>query len=185
MGGVLSALFRGAMRFTARKYAGGVRRRSLQRVRASPLIHTTGPIHRAGLDNALFGRRVCESARTAKVATMRPSRHRSRWLDPRLFKTARRRQSPGFEESPKADLACAPFRRHSRALAVSLGLEEGLNSVGNGGKITKAHRDTDVFICKLRKKLATASGGKDYIETVWGRGYVMREQAETAARICA
>jgi two-component system cell cycle response regulator CtrA len=27
----------------------------------------------------------------------------------------------------------------------------------------------DVFICKLRKKLANASGGKDYIETVWGR----------------
>ena len=30
----------------------------------------------------------------------------------------------------------------------------------------------DVFICKLRKKLANASGGKDYIETIWGRGYV-------------
>ena len=30
----------------------------------------------------------------------------------------------------------------------------------------------DVFICKLRKKLANASDGKDYIETVWGRGYV-------------
>jgi two-component system cell cycle response regulator CtrA len=41
----------------------------------------------------------------------------------------------------------------------------------------------DVFICKLRKKLANASGGKDYIETVWGRGYIMREQAEAAARI--
>ena len=27
-----------------------------------------------------------------------------------------------------------------------------------------------VFICKLRKKLANASDGKDYIETVWGRG---------------
>ncbi|GJD44864.1 Cell cycle response regulator CtrA [Methylobacterium cerastii] len=33
----------------------------------------------------------------------------------------------------------------------------------------------DVFVCKLRKKLATASGGKNYIETVWGRGYVLRE----------
>ncbi|TXN29096.1 response regulator transcription factor [Methylobacterium sp. WL119] len=33
----------------------------------------------------------------------------------------------------------------------------------------------DVFMCKLRKKLATASGGKNYIETVWGRGYVLRE----------
>ena len=30
----------------------------------------------------------------------------------------------------------------------------------------------DVFICKLRKKLANASNGKNYIETVWGRGYV-------------
>ena len=28
----------------------------------------------------------------------------------------------------------------------------------------------DVFICKLRKKLANASNGKDYIKTVWGRG---------------
>ena len=43
----------------------------------------------------------------------------------------------------------------------------------------------DVFICKLRKKLASASGGKDYIETVWGRGYVMREQEEVDARISA
>ncbi len=33
----------------------------------------------------------------------------------------------------------------------------------------------DVFICKLRKKLSNASGHKDYIETVWGRGYMMRE----------
>ena len=35
----------------------------------------------------------------------------------------------------------------------------------------------DVFICKLRKKLANAAGGKNYIETVWGRGYVLRENA--------
>jgi len=33
----------------------------------------------------------------------------------------------------------------------------------------------DVFICKLRKKLATATGGDNYIETVWGRGYVLRD----------
>jgi len=33
----------------------------------------------------------------------------------------------------------------------------------------------DVFICKLRKKLSTATGGENYIETVWGRGYVLRE----------
>jgi two-component system cell cycle response regulator CtrA len=33
----------------------------------------------------------------------------------------------------------------------------------------------DVFICKLRKKLAVATGGDHYIETVWGRGYVLRD----------
>lgn len=35
----------------------------------------------------------------------------------------------------------------------------------------------DVFICKLRKKLAEATGGHNHIETVWGRGYVLREPA--------
>jgi two-component system cell cycle response regulator CtrA len=33
----------------------------------------------------------------------------------------------------------------------------------------------DVFVCKLRKKLAQAAGGENYIETVWGRGYVLRD----------
>jgi two-component system cell cycle response regulator CtrA len=37
----------------------------------------------------------------------------------------------------------------------------------------------DVFICKLRKKLATA-GGADLIGTVWGRGYVLREPSDRA-----
>ena len=43
----------------------------------------------------------------------------------------------------------------------------------------------DVFICKLRKKLANASSGKNYIETVWGRGYVLREPSEDEAKIPA
>jgi two-component system cell cycle response regulator CtrA len=43
----------------------------------------------------------------------------------------------------------------------------------------------DVFICKLRKRLANASGGKDYIETVWGRGYVMREHDQAEGKISA
>ena len=38
----------------------------------------------------------------------------------------------------------------------------------------------DVFICKLRKKLSLACGGDNYIETVWGRGYVLREVDEVA-----
>ncbi len=33
----------------------------------------------------------------------------------------------------------------------------------------------DVFICKLRKKLSLATGGENHIETVWGRGYVLRD----------
>jgi two-component system cell cycle response regulator CtrA len=37
----------------------------------------------------------------------------------------------------------------------------------------------DVFICKLRKKLAAAADGKEYIETVWGRGYVLRDPSDS------
>jgi two-component system, cell cycle response regulator CtrA len=33
----------------------------------------------------------------------------------------------------------------------------------------------DVFVCKLRKKLADSSGGTNYIDTVWGRGYMLKE----------
>ena len=39
----------------------------------------------------------------------------------------------------------------------------------------------DVFICKLRKKLSLATDGENYIETVWGRGYVLRETDEVEA----
>ena len=40
----------------------------------------------------------------------------------------------------------------------------------------------DVFICKLRKKLRGASKGANYIETVWGQGYVLREPGEAGER---
>jgi two-component system, cell cycle response regulator CtrA len=33
----------------------------------------------------------------------------------------------------------------------------------------------DVFVCKLRKKLSDFAEGENYIETVWGRGYVLKE----------
>ncbi len=39
----------------------------------------------------------------------------------------------------------------------------------------------DVFVCKLRKKLAAATDGDNYIETVWGRGYVLRDPQEEVA----
>jgi two-component system, cell cycle response regulator CtrA len=41
----------------------------------------------------------------------------------------------------------------------------------------------DVFICKLRKKLAAATSGENYIETVWGRGYVLRDPTETVSAV--
>ena len=47
-----------------------------------------------------------------------------------------------------------------------------------GGMDEPEAKIIDVFICKLRKKLASASGGKNYIETLWGRGYAMREHGE-------
>ncbi|MFM7333393.1 MAG: response regulator transcription factor CtrA [Tabrizicola sp.] len=43
----------------------------------------------------------------------------------------------------------------------------------------------DVFICKLRKKLAEATGGDNYIETVWGRGYVLRDPSGAQAKLAA
>jgi two-component system cell cycle response regulator CtrA len=33
----------------------------------------------------------------------------------------------------------------------------------------------DVFVCKLRKKLMEALDGECYIETIWGRGYSMKD----------
>ena len=44
-----------------------------------------------------------------------------------------------------------------------------------GGQDEPELKIIDVFICKLRKKLSKASGGEQYIGTVWGRGYVLRD----------
>ena len=38
----------------------------------------------------------------------------------------------------------------------------------------------DVFICKLRKKLSAATQGENYIETVWGRGYALRDPEDVS-----
>ena len=43
----------------------------------------------------------------------------------------------------------------------------------------------DVFICKLRKKLAKATDGESHIETVWGRGYVLRDPIQMETPILA
>ena len=44
-----------------------------------------------------------------------------------------------------------------------------------GGMDEPDQKIIDVFICKLRKKLMQASGGRDYIDTIWGRGYALRD----------
>src|SRR5215204_5294367 len=54
-----------------------------------------------------------------------------------------------------------------------------------GGVDELEQKIIDVFICKLRKKLAKASNGKDYFETVWGRGYKLREPGKDQTRIPA
>jgi two-component system cell cycle response regulator CtrA len=54
-----------------------------------------------------------------------------------------------------------------------------------GGMDEPGAKIIDVFICKLRKKLANASMGQNYIGTVWGRGYVMRDPTENVAKISA
>lgn len=47
-----------------------------------------------------------------------------------------------------------------------------------GGMDEPEQKIIDVFICKLRRKLSNATGGDNYIETVWGRGYVLRDPVE-------
>ena len=50
-----------------------------------------------------------------------------------------------------------------------------------GGMDVPEIKIIDVFICKLRKKLAAASFGKNYIETEWGRGYMLRQPMDEIA----
>jgi two-component system cell cycle response regulator CtrA len=49
-----------------------------------------------------------------------------------------------------------------------------LNHLYNGMKEPEV-KIIDVFICKLRKKLAEAAGSGNHIETVWGGGYMLRD----------
>ncbi len=53
-----------------------------------------------------------------------------------------------------------------------------------GGMDEPEMKIIDVFICKLRKKLALAGAG-DVINTVWGRGYTVREPEVRADNVAA
>jgi two-component system cell cycle response regulator CtrA len=50
-----------------------------------------------------------------------------------------------------------------------------------GGMDEPEQKIIDVFICKLRKKLVAATNGQHHIETVWGRGYMLKEPHATQA----
>ncbi|MCQ2913877.1 MAG: response regulator transcription factor [Alphaproteobacteria bacterium] len=66
------------------------------------------------------------------------------------------------------------LERLSLSKGTTLSKEQFLNHLYNGMDEPEL-KIIDVFICKLRKKIKDAAGGDDYIETVWGRGYVLRE----------
>jgi two-component system cell cycle response regulator CtrA len=51
-----------------------------------------------------------------------------------------------------------------------------------GGKGEPDLKIIDVFVCKLRKKLTAGTGGENYIETIWGRGYVLRDPVDELER---
>jgi two-component system cell cycle response regulator CtrA len=72
-------------------------------------------------------------------------------------------------------------KRLSLRIGTTLTKEMFLNHL-YGGMDEPELKIIDVFLCKLRKKLATASHGKNYIETVWGRGYVLRDPSAGEAR---
>jgi two-component system cell cycle response regulator CtrA len=63
-----------------------------------------------------------------------------------------------------------------------LSKETMMNNLYNGMDAPEM-KVIDVFLCKLRKKLADATGGAQYIETVWGQGYTLR--APEAAALAA
>jgi two-component system cell cycle response regulator CtrA len=49
------------------------------------------------------------------------------------------------------------------------------------GKRRPGSKIVDVFVCRLRKKLARAAGGKTYIETIRGEGYLIPRPGENLA----
>ncbi len=59
--------------------------------------------------------------------------------------------------------------------------KEGFLNHLYGGMDEPAIKIIDVFICKLRKKLDRATGGENYIETTWGRGWALRDPVATQA----
>jgi len=67
---------------------------------------------------------------------------------------------------------------------MALSKEQCLNHLYNGMSEPEP-KIIDVFVCKLRKKIAAVNGGDAQIETVWGGGYMLRDAPAEAQRLAA
>jgi len=67
---------------------------------------------------------------------------------------------------------------------MTLSKEQCLNHLYNGMSEPEP-KIIDVFVCKLRKKIAAANGGDAQIETVWGGGYMLRDTPAASQRLAA
>lgn len=54
--------------------------------------------------------------------------------------------------------------------------EQFLNHLYGGTDEEPEMKIIDVFLCRIRTKIKRLSGGKDYVQTVWGRGYILQEE---------
>lgn len=52
--------------------------------------------------------------------------------------------------------------------------EQFLNHLYNGMDEPEM-KIIDVFLCRIRNKIERLSNGKQYIQTIWGRGYILKE----------
>lgn len=78
-----------------------------------------------------------------------------------------------------------PLTTKEYLIVESLGLrknmtlsKEQLLSRIYGGMDEPQDKIIDVFVCKVRKKIREVTGDYGLIDTVWGRGYVIREHTE-------
>jgi two-component system cell cycle response regulator CtrA len=89
-----------------------------------------------------------------------------------------------YLESKRAEIMGLPVNLTGKEyailelLAIRKGQTIGKDTILNhlyGGLDEPLMKIVDVFICKLRRKLTKYSGGKNYIETIWGRGYALKK----------
>lgn len=74
----------------------------------------------------------------------------------------------------RLDLTATEFR-----IIEFLGLRKGAVLNHLYGSIDEPEtKNIDVFMCKLRRKLADAGASGVVIDTIWGQGYILREMRD-------